>query len=149
MGQTKDVFVEFFDAAGSVDESMRLLNEYKSFNSKLILADGTQLGANAGGNLSYKEISGLLFRALKGISMCRAYNIQHNGVGAMIPATHERMLDHILTGEKNEIQRAMEQALYRRTMQPPPIDTAQPNIVPNGGRTEQRGPDVAIGGTKK
>jgi hypothetical protein len=111
IGQEKDVFVEFFDAAGSVDECMRMLNEYKSQNSRVILADGTELGANTGGNLSYREISGLLSRALLGIAMCRSYNIQQNGRGALIPATHEQIIDHILTGEGNEVQRAMDDFL--------------------------------------
>jgi hypothetical protein len=109
---------------------MRMLNDYKSQNSKVILADGTDLGANSGGNLSYREISGLLSRALECIAMCRSYNIQQNGKCAMIPATDERIIEHILSGVENEVHRAMHDALQKPPTESAARNAALPNAVP-------------------
>jgi hypothetical protein len=54
LGQKKDVYVNFFDCSLSIDNVMQILNTYKNQNAKVILPDGTDLGTNAGGGLTYQ-----------------------------------------------------------------------------------------------
>ena len=48
IGQKKKVYVKFFDCAGSIDQVMCILNKHKAENATIVLADGTELGANSG-----------------------------------------------------------------------------------------------------
>lgn len=79
----------------------------------MILADGTELGANSGGNLSYQEVSGLLSRALQGICMSRQYHILKNGKNALIPATHPDLIEAILNNSLESDFRPMIEALHK------------------------------------
>ena len=96
LGQKKDVYVNFFDCGLSIDEVMSVLNKYKSQNAKVILPDGTDLGTNAGGGISYQEISGLLSRAINGIVTAREDHIEENGPGKLIPCASGHLIDSIL-----------------------------------------------------
>jgi hypothetical protein len=98
-GQKKDVFVRFFDCGRSVDEVMAILNKYKQQNSTVILSDGTELGANSGGSLSYQEVSGLLSRALEALVTARADHIQKYGRNEAIPAASSELIDAILSDD--------------------------------------------------
>lgn len=96
LGQHKDVYVSFFDSSSSIDEVMVILNKHKSQNAKVILADGTDLGANSGGGLTYQELSGILSRAVDVVSNCRADRIRDNGPDALLPQLGDEHIDAIL-----------------------------------------------------
>lgn len=96
IGQKKDVFVNFFDCGGSIDEVMAMLNKYKSQNASVVLTDGTELGANSGGNLSYQEVSGLLSRALEAVASNRAGHINLHGRSSLLPATGQALIQAVL-----------------------------------------------------
>jgi hypothetical protein len=98
-GQKKDVFVSFFDCGCSVDEVMAILNKYKEQNSTVILSDGTELGGNSGGGLSYQEVSGLLRRSLDALVTARADHIHEHGRNQSIPAASVQLTASILSND--------------------------------------------------
>jgi hypothetical protein len=57
IGQTKDVFVSFFDCVGTLDVGMMLTNKHKKENSAILLADGTNLGE---GRMSFRQLQGVM-----------------------------------------------------------------------------------------
>lgn len=79
-----------------MDEVMAILNKYKSQNASVVLTDGTELGANSGGNLSYQEVSGLLSRALEAVSSNRADHVNLHGRSSLLPATGQALIQAVL-----------------------------------------------------
>ena len=75
IGQKRPVNIFFADVATTIDEVMALLNDLKSANAKILLADGTELAQTADGSLSYQELAGKvgdLMRAVKSLRHARA-----------------------------------------------------------------------------
>lgn len=109
IGQKKDVFVNFFDCGGSMDEVMRMLNTYKSQNASILLADGTELGAGNGGGMSYQEVSGLLARAIEAIGSFRSDHMIKNGAATFVPGISQELVDAVL----NHTAKAFKEALRK------------------------------------
>jgi len=65
--QTKDVNVVYFDAAITVDEIMRTINESKSEHASITLADGTIIGAQQR-SIRYQDVSGPIYDMIKSIA---------------------------------------------------------------------------------
>ena len=62
--------IAYHDVNFSIDVVMRHLNDVKSTNALIVLADGTTLGG-AGTGLTYKEMSGLLGNSVKAVRFAR------------------------------------------------------------------------------
>ena len=70
-----EVKVFFADVATTVDEVMAHLNLIKSNNAAIVLADGSEIARTAQGNMTYKELAGLvgdLVRAVRTLRQIRA-----------------------------------------------------------------------------
>lgn len=78
---------------------MAILNKYKQQNSTVILSDGTELGANSGGSLSFQEMSGLLSRAFDAVTTARNDHISEHGRNKTIPAASSDLIDAILAND--------------------------------------------------
>jgi hypothetical protein len=107
IGQTKDVFVKFFDCGGSIDEVMAILNKYKSHNATIVLADGTELSTNSGGGMSYQEVSGLLSRALEAVCSNRTDHINLHGRTTLLPGTSEELIRAVLDNTMEKFKKAL------------------------------------------
>jgi hypothetical protein len=132
IGQTKDVFVKFFDCGGSIDEVMAILNKYKSHNATIVLADGTKLGANSGGGMSYQEVSGLLSRALEAVCSNRMDHINQHGRTTLLPGTNEGLIRAVLD---NTVQKFKKELATLRDSMPEDISSDP------GSNSENNSPD--------
>jgi len=57
LGQKRDVDITYHDVSYTIDDVMRYINDSKTENATIILADGSKLTASTAG-LSFKELSG-------------------------------------------------------------------------------------------
>jgi hypothetical protein len=67
LGQSKDVSVTYHDVSYTVDDVMRYLNDVKSANASIVLADGSSFGGAASAGVSYKDMTGLLGHGIRSI----------------------------------------------------------------------------------
>jgi len=81
LGQTKDVHVSYFDCAYTLDMAMRMTNEYKTKNSAIILADGTDLGE---GNMNFHQLHGVMRGVIIDQRRCRQQQITQAGTSPLI-----------------------------------------------------------------
>jgi hypothetical protein len=91
---------------------MAILNKYKQQNSTVILSDGTELGANSGGSLSYQEVSGLLSRALEALITARGDHIQKHGRSEVIPAASSDLIEAILGNDLHNNRTLMDHVAF-------------------------------------
>merc|ERR1712137_1020895 len=68
--QKKDVEVTYFDAAGTVDEMMRTVNEATAANDTVTVADGTIIGKKVP-TIKYDDLSGAINNMMRVISQER------------------------------------------------------------------------------
>lgn len=78
IGQQKQVNVFFADVATTVDEAMAFINFAKATNASIILADGTQLGRNDDGSLSFKDLAGLFGNLIRHCRLLRQASASEN-----------------------------------------------------------------------
>jgi len=94
IGQTKEVEVEFFDVDMTIDQVMMYMNGIKSTNASLVLADGTAIGARAGGSLSYKELTGTISVAVNFMRSARHFHFESDGrTGSLSLETIQQAID--------------------------------------------------------
>lgn len=76
--------VTYYDCNVTVDAVMRQINEIKTQNSRVVLADGSTLGAGVQG-LSFKDVSGVLGASLTAAHMMRIAYIKADPSNMMRP----------------------------------------------------------------
>ncbi len=77
IGQTRDVKISYMDTLLTVDDVMKIVNEYKLDNASVLLADGTSLG-NIRNAIGYQDLSGMIGNSIKAIRSMRRNVIDSN-----------------------------------------------------------------------
>lgn len=100
LGQEKPVEVVYFDCAGTIDESMAMINLMKKDNSAVLLADGFEIGNLQG--LSYNDLSGFLGKSLTEIRRYRHEWLSTKGNNEKpIPPLDREAMKHLVDKVKN------------------------------------------------
>jgi len=71
LGQTKNVFIQYFDCNSTIDQAMVEINHVKYNNSKILLSDGFEVGTNGSKRISYTELTGLITGLIRTIQAHR------------------------------------------------------------------------------
>jgi hypothetical protein len=75
LGQNRDVTVTYHDVSFTIDISMKVLNDIKTTNASIVLADGQTTLNMASSGLSYKEMNGLLGNSVREVKVARIENL--------------------------------------------------------------------------
>jgi hypothetical protein len=67
IGQTKECHIEYVDAQDTFDEVMKCLMDKKKANAKVVLADGTDLGAMKRDDVKWEQVAGELHRKMQSL----------------------------------------------------------------------------------
>ena len=85
LGQKKEVHVTYHDVALSSDDVMRRINQVKSENAQVLLADGsTALSASTAG-MSFRDIGGTLGASIRAVREARMDHIQQSKENIVTP----------------------------------------------------------------
>lgn len=77
LGQKRPITVTYHDTNYTVDIAMRRINEIKTRNAEILLADGSSLTMASAG-LSYKEMAGELGNTVRAVRMARIQGVLDN-----------------------------------------------------------------------
>lgn len=154
MGQTKDVDVTYHDVSYTTDDVMRHINDAKTENAKIILANGAQLSTSTAG-MSFKDISGELGNSVRAIRDQRMVFVTSNNqrIYEPLPPSPQGLLeaaDRAVTQSK--FANLLEAIASMLGYSVPPRAAANPTARANPGATDESPPipmEIDTGGDSK
>ena len=99
IGQRLPVKIQYLDCPETIDTVMKEINQQKSNNSKVLLADGTDIGSNS--KISYKDLTGYIGHRLLDVRRRRGGGVSESNVETFESEQHVRQSD-IKSADNNE-----------------------------------------------